>query len=81
MKVAAYLLVLLLSFGVGVPAILADEPGRSAARACQACPDGGSTEPSSHDCQASGGYVVGPAQCDDGGCAAWWTCVCCAWDY
>ena len=81
MKVRFSLLVLLLSLGFGVPALLADQPAGSAARSCVACPYGGSTEPSAHDCQASGGYVVGTPNCDDGGCANVSTCVCCEWPY
>jgi hypothetical protein len=43
---------------------------------CDDCPDGGSSEPSAHDCQASGGFVLGPtAGCNGGNPNA----VCCAW--
>jgi hypothetical protein len=37
-----------------------------------ACPYGGSTEPSAHDCWASGGYVVSESACRAGE-------VCCEW--
>lgn len=88
MKVLPVLVILLSPLGLGARATLAD-PGVEVsagyeARACAngeciACPYGGSTEPSAHDCQASGGYVVGTPDCDDGGCANVSTCVCCEW--
>ena len=43
------------------------------------CPNGGSTEPSSYDCQNSGGWVVGTPDCTNGGCGNPATCVCCEW--
>lgn len=39
---------------------------------CEPCPYGGSTEPSAHDCQAAGGWVVGTNACTGNG-------VCCEW--
>ncbi|HEX2209368.1 MAG TPA: hypothetical protein VHG93_16945 [Longimicrobium sp.] len=89
MKVLPLLVILLAPFAVGARATLADPSAaatsRVEAKACaggtciNACPYGGSTEPSAHDCQAAGGYVVGTPDCDDGGCASVSTCVCCEW--
>jgi hypothetical protein len=83
MKLLSAFVILLAPLAIGVQAALAN-PGagttaRYEARACIACPYGGSTEPTAHDCQAAGGYVVGTPDCNDGGCAALWTCVCCEW--
>lgn len=83
MKVLAWL-VLLLPLSFGLQTALADPAAATAARGAAgtclvACPYGGSTEPTAHDCQAAGGYVVGTPDCNDGGCAAYWTCVCCEW--
>lgn len=89
MKMLPLLVILLSPLGVGARATLADQAADTAARyeakACAngtcpvACPYGGSTEPSAHDCQASGGYVVGTPDCNDGGCGNLSTCVCCEW--
>jgi hypothetical protein len=88
MKLLPVLIILLSPLMVGARATLADggvTAGAYEAKACAdgtcpvACPYGGSTEPSAHDCQASGGYVVGTPDCDDGGCANVSTCVCCDW--
>jgi hypothetical protein len=86
MKVLPLLVILLAPFAVGARATLADQAASGVeAKACAngtctvACPYGGSTEPSAHDCQASGGYVVGTPDCNDGGCANLSTCVCCDW--
>jgi hypothetical protein len=76
MKTLPLLFGLLLCLGVGAPATFAE---CADGRCLVACPYGGSTEPSAHDCQASGGYVVGTPVCDDGGCAGISTCVCCDW--
>lgn len=88
MKVLPVLVILLSPFVVGARATLAD-PGvevtasyqskTCATGDCIACPYGGSTEPTSYDCQMSGGHVVGTPDCDDGGCAGLSTCVCCEW--
>lgn len=86
MKLLPVLVILLSPFAVGARATLADQAAAAVeAKACAngtcpvACPYGGSTEPSAHDCQASGGYVVGTPDCNDGGCANLSTCVCCEW--
>lgn len=89
MKVLPFLVILLSPFAVGARATLADQGAPAAthaeAKACTSgtcpngCPYGGSTEPSAHDCQASGGYVVGTPDCNDGGCGNLSTCVCCDW--
>jgi hypothetical protein len=80
MKAVPLLLVLLLALTNGAAAALAEPQATRAAATCLvACPYGGGTEPSSHDCQASGGYVVGTPDCNDGGCANLSTCVCCEW--
>ncbi|HEX6369264.1 MAG TPA: hypothetical protein VF006_10045 [Longimicrobium sp.] len=84
MKVLPALVILLAPLMVGARATLAAPGVEIAASACVdgeciACPYGGSTEPSAHDCQASGGYVVGSPDCDDGGCGGLGSCVCCEW--
>ena len=87
MKMLPLLVILLSPFAVGARATVADQGAGTVAEAktcasgtcLYACPYGGSTEPSAHDCQASGGYVVGTPDCDDGGCANLSTCVCCEW--
>lgn len=77
-NVLPFLMILLTPLAVGASATSL-EAERCVDGACIACPYGGSTEPSAHDCQASGGYVVGSPDCDDGGCAGLSTCVCCEW--
>lgn len=87
MKLLALLAILALPLGAGASGSVANETGQieasPTAEVCEtctnACPYGGSTEPSAHDCQASGGYVVGTPDCNDGGCANMAYCVCCEW--
>lgn len=86
MKVLPLLVILLSPFAVGARATLATADVEVAGgKVCttgtcpNGCPYDGSTEPSAHDCQASGGYVVGTPDCNDGGCGNLSTCVCCDW--
>jgi hypothetical protein len=88
MKLLPVLVILFSPLALGARATLADGGVAAAsyeAKACAdgtclvACPYGGSTEPSAHDCQASGGYVVGTPDCNDGGCGGLGSCVCCEW--
>ena len=83
-KLLTVLVILLSPFAVGARATFAGQgvevsAGSCADGKCIACPYGGSTEPSAHDCQMSGGYVVGTPNCNDGGCGGSPSCVCCDW--